>query len=172
MTRSSNRVMAKKPNDGDYSIQSSTGYWVTRLARSMESDFEERLKVHGVTRATFAVLSAIFHDKKTTPASLASFTGIDGAAITRHLDRIEKQGLILRERSVADRRSVNLKLTRKGSGLIPKLVAESEATNKKFLAGFTSTEIKGIQRAIQKLLSNGDVVLPEIEAFKSEGHRK
>ena len=150
--------MTKTPNNGDYSIMSSTGYWVTLLAKSMEYELEERLKVHGITRATFAVLSAIFHDKKTTPAALASFIGIDGAAITRHLDRIEGQGLILRERSVADRRTVNLKLTRKGSGLVPKLVAESKATNKNFLAGFTSAEIKGIQQTIRKMLSNGDVL--------------
>ena len=160
--------MTKTPNDGDYSIVSSTGYWVTLLAKSMECDLEERLKVHGITRATFAVLSAIFYDKKTTPVALASFIGIDGAAITRHLDRIERQGLILRERSVADRRSVNLKLTRKGSGLVPKLVAESKATNQKFLAGFTSTEIKEIQLTIRKLLSNGDVVPLDIEEFKPE----
>jgi DNA-binding MarR family transcriptional regulator len=150
--------MTKTPNDDDYSITSSTGYWVTLLARSIDYDLEQRLKVHGVTRATWAVLSAIFHDKKTTPAALASFIGIDGAAITRHLDRIEKQGLILRERSVADRRSVNLKLTRKGLRLVPKLVAESKATNEKFQAGFTSTEIKRTQRAIRKMLSNGNVV--------------
>ncbi len=150
--------MPKTPNDSDYSIMSSTGYWVTLLAKSMEYDLGKRLKVHGVTRATFAVLSAIYHNKKTTPAALASFIGIDGAAITRHLDGIEKQGLILRERSVADRRSVDLKLTRKGLGLLPKLVAESKATNQKFQTGFKATEIKGIQRDIRKLVSNGHVV--------------
>lgn len=141
----------------DDSIKSSTGYWVTLIAKSMEHDFEERLKVHGITRAMFAILSAIFHDNKTTPAELASFIGIDGAAITRHLDRIEKQGLILRERSVADRRSVNLKLTRKGSSLVPKLVAESKATNQKFLAEISSTEIKKLQETIRKMLLNRDV---------------
>jgi DNA-binding MarR family transcriptional regulator len=150
--------MTKTPNDEDYSIKSSTGYWVTLLARSIDYDLDERLKVHGVTRATWALLSAIFHHKITTPAALASFIGIDGAAITRHLDRIEKQGLILRERSVEDRRSVNLKLTRKGLGLLPKLVAESKATNQKFQAGMSSAEIKGIERAIRKMLLNGNVV--------------
>jgi MarR family transcriptional regulator for hemolysin len=150
--------MPKTPNDDDYTIMSSTGYWVALLAKSIERDLEERLEAHGVTRATWAVLSAIFHHKKTTPAALASFVGIDGAAITRHLDRIEKRGLVLRERSVADRRSVNLKLTRKGLSFLPKLVAESKATNQKFQAGCTATEIKGIQRAIRKLLSNGHVV--------------
>lgn len=163
MAKSSVKLMTKARTDGDYSIMSSTGYWVTLLARSMECDLEERLKAHGITRATFAVLSAISHDKKTTPVALASFIGIDGAAITRHLDRVEKQGLILRERSVADRRSINLKLTRKGSGLVPKLVAASKATNQKFLAGLTSNEINGIQRAIHKMLSNGDVLPLDIE---------
>ena len=150
--------MTKATNEDDYSLISSTGYWISLLARSMEYDLEERLKLYGLTRATFAVLSAIYHDEKTTPAALASFIGIDGAAITRHLDRIEKQGLVLRERSVADRRSVNLKLTRKGAGLVPKLAAESKATNHKFLAGLTPAETKGVQNAIRKMLSNADVV--------------
>ena len=51
-----------------YSLQSSTGYWVTRLARAIEADFEARLEEHNVTRASFAVLSAITHHDVTTPA--------------------------------------------------------------------------------------------------------
>ena len=142
---------------GQYSVESSTGFWVTRLARAMECDFENRLEAHGVTRATCAILSAISHDKKKTPAALASFVGIDGAAITRHLDRCEKQGLVVREHSTKDRRSVNLKLTRKGSRLVPKLVAASKATNAKFLDGLSRPEREGLQRIIRKMLSNGDV---------------
>ena len=78
-----------------YSLQSSTGYWVTRLTRAIEADFEARLKKHNVTRASWGILSAIKHHDVTTPAALASFIDIDRAAITRHLDRIEKQGLII-----------------------------------------------------------------------------
>jgi len=140
-----------------YSVESSTGYCVTRLARAMESDFETRLEAHGVTRATCAILHAIFHDKKNTPTALASFIGIDGAAITRHLDRIQKQGLVVREHSTTDRRSVNLKLTRKGSRLVPELVAKSKATNAKFLEGLTRPESEGLQQIIRKMLSNCDV---------------
>ena len=144
------------------SIHSSTGYWVTRLARAMECDFENRLKVHGVSRAACAILSAIANDGKNTPASLASFIGIDGAAITRHLDRLEEQGLLFRERSTTDRRVVNLKLTRKGSRLVPKLVADSKATNVKFLAGLTSAEKQGLPRLIRKMLANSDLVPGDI----------
>ena len=144
------------------SVHSSTGYWVTRLARAMECDFENRLNVHGVSRAACAILSAITNDGRNTPAALASFIGIDGAAITRHLDRLEKQGLLVRERSTTDRRSVNLKLTRKGSRLVPKLVADSKATNAKFLAGLTSAEKKALQEIIQQMLANSDLVPGDI----------
>ena len=144
------------------SIHSSTGYWVTRLARAMECDFENRLTVHGVSRAACAILSAMTNDGKTTPAALASFIGIDTAAMTRHLDRLEEQGLLVRERSTTDRRVVNLRLTRKGSRLVPKLVNDSRATNAKFLAGLTSAQKKGLQEIIQKMLANSDLVPGDI----------
>lgn len=128
----------------------------------MECDLENRLERHAVTRATSAVLIAISRDRKTTPAALASFIGIDAAAITRHVDRGEKQGLLVRQRSTEDRRSINLKLTRKGTALVPKLIAESQATNELFLTGLTRSEIGGIQSVIRKMLSNVDAVPREI----------
>ena len=141
-----------------YSIYSSTGFWVTRLARAIEADFEKRLKAYGMTRAAWAVLSAIFHDKKTTPAALASFIGIDGAAITRHLDRIEKQGLIVRDHSLSDRRSINIKVTKMGERLAPKIADESKATNEKFLAGMNSSEMDQFVAMARKMLANADAV--------------
>lgn len=145
-----------------YSLQSSTGYWVTRLARTIEADLERRLAVHEVTRASWAVLSAMLHHGKMTPAELATFIGIDRAAITRHLDRIEKQGLIVRDRSSADRRSINVRLTAKGERLVPKIAADSKATNDKFTAGLTQSESNSIQAIIQKMLSNSDVAPADI----------
>jgi len=150
--------MSEKP----HSLQSSTGYWVTRLARAFEADLEKRLAVHEVTRASWAVLSAIQHHGKTTPAALASFIDIDRAAITRHLDRLEKQELIQRHHSSTDRRSVNLKLTQKGRFLISELAAKSLATNVKFTAGLTQAENDAVQAIIKKMLSNSDVVIADL----------
>jgi len=145
-----------------HSLQSSIGYWVTRLARSLEADLDKRLAVHGVTRASWAVLSAIQHHGKTTPATLASFIGVDRAAITRHLNRLEKQGLAQRHHSVADRRVVNLKLTRKGDVLISELAAESMATNAKFTTGLTQSENDTMQALLKKMLSNSDVDIADL----------
>jgi len=145
-----------------HSMQSSTGYWLTRFARAFEAELEIRLAVHDVTRASWAVLSAIQHHGKTTPAELASFVGIDRAAITRHLDRLEKQGLVHRHHSTTDRRRINLKLTQKGLLLVSELAAESLATNAKFTAGLDQSEIDALQAVIKKMLSNSDAVIADL----------
>ena len=150
--------MKEKP----YSLQSSTGYWVTRLARAIEADFEARLQDFDVTRASFAVLSAISHHDVTTPAALASFIGIDRAAITRHLNRIEEKGLIIRDQSSSDRRSFNLKLTPKGERIIPKLAAKSREANAKFAASLTESENDTVQELMRRMLANSDVVVPDL----------
>jgi MarR family transcriptional regulator for hemolysin len=139
-----------------YGLHTSTGYWVTLLARTMESYFEKRLKAHGVTRATWVVLSAIHNGAAKTPAAIATFIGVDCAAITRHLDRLEKLGLLERKPSATDRRSIVLKLTNKGKRLIPKIAKHSRETNEKFLKGLTSAEIDAIQAIIVKMLANSD----------------
>lgn len=145
-----------------HSLQTSTGYWMTRLARAIEADVEARLKKYDVTRASWVILSAIKHHDVSTPAALASFIGIHRAAMTRHLDRIEKQELIIRDRSSSDRRSVNLKLTPKGERLVPELAAESWATNAKFSSGLTESENNTLQALIKRMLANSDIVIPDL----------
>jgi len=145
-----------------HSLTSSTGYWMTRLARAFEADLEKRLGPHKITRASWAVLSAIAHHDKTTPATLASFIGIDRAAITRHLDQFEKQGLIQRHQSSTDRRVVNIKLTQKSLLLVPKLTAESVATNAKFTADLAPSEADMLQSIIKKMLLNSDVIISDL----------
>ncbi len=150
--------MLEKP----HSLQSSTGYWVTKLARAFEANFEKRLAVHNVTRASWAVLSAIQHHGKTTPASLASFIEIDRAAITRHLDRLQMQGLLERHHSPTDRRVVDIKLTEKGFLLTSRLATESMATNAKFTAGLDQSENDKMQALIKKMLSNSDTKITDL----------
>ena len=128
----------------------------------MEQDFEKRLQAIGITRAAYAVLSAIHHDKKTTPAVLAGFLGVDGAAITRLLDRIEKDGLIQRTPSVTDRRSIDITLTRAGIQTARRGRTHSEATNKKFTERLSAAEVDRLRSTIQTMLTNASQAVPEI----------
>jgi DNA-binding MarR family transcriptional regulator len=128
----------------------------------MEQDFEKRLQEIGITRGAYAVLSAVHHDKKTTPAVLASFLGVDGAAITRFLDRMEEDGLIRRTPSATDRRSIDITLTRAGIQTARRGRADSEATNKKFTERLSAAEVNRFRTTIQTMLTNASQAVPDI----------
>jgi DNA-binding MarR family transcriptional regulator len=128
----------------------------------MEQDFEKRLQAHRITRGAYAVLSAIHHDNKATPAELANFLGVDGAAVTRNLDRMEEHGLVRRTRSATDRRSIDISLTREGTRVVQHGRADSMATNKKFTQGLTEAEIEKLRSAIQTMLANANDAVPDI----------
>lgn len=53
--------------------------------------------------------------------------------VTRLLDRLERQGLIARERQLDDRRAVRVRLTRKGSDLLARIDPEVEAFHRECL---------------------------------------
>lgn len=144
------------------SIEDSTGYWVTRLARSMEQDFEKRLQAIGLTRSAYAVLSAIHHDRKSTPAAVTQFLGINGAAITRHLDRLEQGGLIRRQPSTTDRRSVDISLTKTGLASVRQGRAFSEETNARFTTCLTVDQARELRSRIQAMLTNVDLAVADI----------
>ena len=148
-------------SEHEESIRSSTGYWITRLARSMERDFEIRLKPLGITRGAYAVLSAVHQDKKTRPAELAAYLGLDGAAITRHLDRVEELGLIQRKPNADDRRSTHIELTKEGRRVVSGGLISSKATNKKFTADLTTAELKSFQTSIQKMLARSGITVAD-----------
>ena len=148
-------------SEHEESIQRSTGYWITRLARSMERDFDKRLKPLGITRGAYAVLSAIHHDKKNRPAELSDYLGLDGAAITRYLDRVEELGLIERTQNAADRRSSHIELTSDGRRVVGQGLSASRATNEKFTAGFTAAEIDCFHSGMQKMLARSGITVAD-----------
>ena len=129
-----------------YGIHSSTGYWVQRLARSMNEYFERRLAQHGLTVGLWPILGALGRDGAATPSEVARITGIDPSAVPRQLDRLEKAGLLQRVRSATDRRSVLLELTETGEEFVPKLAALSLETNERFLRGVTEEEVAAFKR--------------------------
>lgn len=122
----------------------------------MEQDFEKRLQSIGMTRGAYAVLSAIHHDQRLTPRELARFLGVHGAAITRHLDRIEEQGLIQRTPNADDRRSIGVSLTPQGIKVVRQGRTGSKATNKKFTASLAASDIEHLQSMIRTMLANAD----------------
>lgn len=74
----------------------------------------------------FMVLMLLREGVARTPGDLGALIGITSGAMTRLVDHLERKGLVARERSRRDRRSVGIGLTGSGAkaadALLPRLV--------------------------------------------------
>lgn len=70
-----------------------------------------------VTYPQYLVLLLLWEQDTLTVKKLGELLALDSGTLTPMLKRMEQNGLIVRERSIEDERSVMIKLTEKGLGL-------------------------------------------------------
>ena len=94
--------------------------WIS-LARcygTMAREVSCRISEYGLTTPQFGVLEALYHLGPLSLGELAEKLLVTGGNITYVMDRLEDQGLVIRDRSGPDRRVVKACLTSKGRELI------------------------------------------------------
>jgi DNA-binding MarR family transcriptional regulator len=113
-----------------------------RLAQvAFYRDFSASLAHLDLTQKQGAVLQLIGANPGVSQVDLAGVLGTDRATMMAVVDRLEGRGLLVRERSSADRRRQHLHLTPAGQTVLAdsrELIAEHEA---RFKARFTGAEI-------------------------------
>ena len=84
-----------------------------KVSRDMKVHMDAQL-APTLTESQLNVLEFILNHEQVKPSDLTEFLATTPAAITTLMDRMERSGLITRERDTNDRRIVWLKLTTKG----------------------------------------------------------
>lgn len=118
----------------------------------------------GGSLGTWIVLNAISDEGFVSHSVLASHAHVDGATITYHVDRAEKQGLVRREADPDDRRVKRLRLTPAGERLYKELWAVANAFQAQVMAGVTDAEQARLRRTLAKIRAN--LGAPPVEAPK------
>jgi MarR family transcriptional regulator for hemolysin len=131
-----------------------------RFTRSFRNAFhiwrsmlEARLRESGITRAKWAVLSAVvLSDKGRNQNELARQLGIEGPTLVRLLDDLEAAGLVSRRQSLTDRRAKLIVAKKKGRDLADVLVEQTKDVRASFVSGLTDAEIKRLTTLLEKLI--------------------
>lgn len=84
-------------------------------ARLVEGAWAERLAEQDLTHAGLMALHELGQTEPVNALDLASRCQVTPQTMTRTLDRLERDGLITRERSAADRRRVEVRRTAAGA---------------------------------------------------------
>ncbi len=140
-----------------YQKTQSVGFLMKRALSVLVRNLEHEMQALDLTGTQWHPLIHVRNGCNTV-AGCAREMQIDAGAMTRMLDRIEAKGLLTRERSVTDRRVVNLTLTPKGvevAAQIPHVL--SEVLNE-HLRGFSADEFALFLKLLQRFIDNGEAL--------------
>ncbi len=91
---------------------------VRRIMRAIDMHSSYLARQYGLTSPQLICLKKLSGEKQLTPGGLAKEVHLSHATVTGIINRLEKKGLVQRERSTADGRSYLIRLTESGFSMI------------------------------------------------------
>ena len=89
-----------------------------RITRAIDLHSKKLQRETGLTTSQLLVLEAVVKLDTSTPSNIAKEVQLSQATVTNLVDRLERNGLVLRRKSTADKRAVEVHLTEKGMHMV------------------------------------------------------
>ena len=131
---------------------------VLRLGQLMNvavRGFDELLAPLGINLGEFDVLAALRRGGKgnvLTPTQLAKIAMMSPGGMTNRLNRLEAQGLIVRRVDPQDRRGSHVTLTRAGTKIADRAIAQLAAAQTAIIGVLSAGERDRFDRTLDKLI--------------------
>ena len=139
-----------------------------KIHRGMRRFFEFQMKKYGITPPQFEVLISLWTEDGLVLSDLSKRLSRDGPTITGIIDRMEKKGLVRRERSTKDRRVIMVFTTPKATEMKEALTMLQKTAGKDIIDNFTAEDIKSLEQLLSKLLTNiEDKIFPRMKQNNS-----
>jgi DNA-binding MarR family transcriptional regulator len=117
-----------------------------RLARELR-----REKIAGVSPHQVGLLVAIKYSPGITVGELAAEERVSTAAMSKRVSRLERDGLVVRTQSEADRRCIGLTLTEDGQRTLRRVRSRRTAWLASRLGALTPAELAAVGEAVEPL---------------------
>ena len=132
----------------------SLGYLYSSTMRLLHQLIARRLAPHQLTPPQFGALMLILSAPRLSLRELARYTMGDSPTLCRILDRLERRGLVRREKSEIDRRFMTAELTPVGQHLAGRSRSIFGDIERLLLAGFEPQEIDELRALLTRVLRN------------------
>ncbi|MFD4198043.1 MULTISPECIES: MarR family winged helix-turn-helix transcriptional regulator [Amycolatopsis] len=125
------------------------GASLARIVRRLMKAEEPVLRAHGLSMWAYAALSSLAAQPATSQLALAKAIGYDKTRLIGLLDELAQEGLVVRERDPADRRSHTVRLTPDGEARHAAARADIRAVEDELLGPLSAAE----QRSFRAMLA-------------------
>lgn len=121
-----------------------------RITRALDAELDA---AHGLGLSTLELLSRLAAAGDTWPrlSVLAAETGLSLSRVSRHMDALERRGLVVRRKCETDSRAVEAHLTPEGERVVAEAEAgHAEAVREQFLAHLSAEEAATLARVFSR----------------------
>lgn len=140
--------MNSKPRDG-LSLDEQLCFALYRASQAIVASYRNHLTDTGLTYTQYLVMLVLWDVEDTNVSQISDKLGLDSGTLTPLLKRLEKQGLITRNRALEDERVVRIQLTDVGRNLrIPVKDARCKVVED---TGMTLQEIAQMKQELHRL---------------------
>lgn len=137
-----------------YDFEESVGYWMVLASQAFQNSLSNELAPHGITFRQCQVLGWIALEGELSQVQLASRMMIEPATLVGVLDRMERDGLICRIASVADRRCKMICASRQAKHVWEKVACCARKVRARAVHGLTPNQVKVLKKTLRIVLGN------------------
>ena len=133
------------------------GFLISKIQKLASRIFAKLLREFNaieINPAQGRVLFPLWLQDNLSFQDLLEKTSLSKATLSHMLDNLEEAGHIKRVRSEGDKRTLNIKLTKKNKTLQDKYFEVSDKMTNLFYNGFTEKEIDQFENYLKRLLNN------------------
>ncbi|GAB4441605.1 MAG: MarR family transcriptional regulator [Turneriella sp.] len=122
-----------------------------RCADTIQGILARNAEANGLTLSQLGVLEILLHLGPQNQKDLAGKILRSGANMTTIIDNLEKREMVRRTRDAADRRTIRVELTKKGSDLISKVFPLHMNNIYRMMGALDAEELDMLSRLTRKL---------------------
>jgi len=138
----------------DYDFENSIGYWVFATAHAFGCAMNEELAAHGITSRQWEVLACISHDGELSQSELAERMHIEAPTLVGVLDRMERDGWIVRVTDDSDRRRKLIRPTPRAEEEWARMVACGLAVRGRATQGLSEDDLRRLRETLKTMCEN------------------
>lgn len=134
-------------------IERTIGFLLAKAYQRACLIFKEHFEEYDLTPQQFGLLGFLWREDGISQTVLSAKSQIDRTTMGGLIDRLEKEGLVVRKAHPEDRRAYRVCLTEKGKALQPELTPLAMKAQEKFIAKLAPGEVETLKTLLEKLRS-------------------
>lgn len=137
-----------------FELDECIAFITNNTSKKLASAFNDRTMKDGISRVQWITLYYLWKHETLSQIELCNKMNKKQSTIVRLIDRMVRDGLVIRKKDSKDRRITNVMLTEKGKELREKVFSIGDEMSEIFTKGITEKELKVFTNVLNKMQDN------------------